>query len=131
VLRRMKRPGTGRHYDALLSRIRARVPGVSLRTTFIVGFPGETEEDVNELYGFVGDHAFDHLGVFTYSHEEGTTAHDLVDDVPARTKTARRNRVMSLQKRLVSARQKRRAGERVRVLIDGPSSDHEPSSRDD
>ena len=58
------------------------VPGVALRTTFIVGFPGETEEDVDELSAFVGDHAFDHVGVFTYSHEEGTSAHALVDDVP-------------------------------------------------
>jgi ribosomal protein S12 methylthiotransferase len=125
VLKRMKRPGTRQKYDRLLDHIRARVPSVALRTTFIVGFPGETEADVSELYRFVGDHEFDHLGVFTYSHEEGTTAHDLDDDVPARTKTARRNRVMSLQKRLVGARQKRRAGERVRVLVDGPANDHE------
>ena len=83
VLKRMKRPGTRQKYDRLLDRIRARVPWVALRTTFIVGFPGETEADVDELCGFVSDHAFDHLGVFTYSHEEGTTAHDLDDDVPA------------------------------------------------
>src|SRR5256714_8397943 len=66
VLKRMKRPGTRQSYDMLLSRIRARVPGVALRTTFIVGFPGETEADVAELTGFVSDHAFDHGGVFTY-----------------------------------------------------------------
>ena len=83
VLKRMKRPGTRTKYDALLSRIRARVPGVSLRTTFIVGFPGETDADVDELCAFVNDHAFDHVGVFTYSHEEGTSAHDFDDDVPA------------------------------------------------
>ena len=77
VLKRMKRPGTRQSYDRLLDRIRDRVPGVALRTTFIVGFPGETEADVDELCAFVGDHAFDHVGVFTYSHEEGTSAHDL------------------------------------------------------
>jgi ribosomal protein S12 methylthiotransferase len=55
--------------DTLLTRIRERVPGVSFRTTFIVGFPGETEADVDQLCGFIGDHAFDHVGVFTYSHE--------------------------------------------------------------
>src|SRR5579872_539250 len=74
VLKRMKRPGTRRHYDALLGRIRARVPGVALRTTFIVGFPGETDEDVDALASFITDHPFDHVGVFTYSHEEGTSA---------------------------------------------------------
>jgi ribosomal protein S12 methylthiotransferase len=125
VLKRMKRPGTRQTYDRLLSRIRERVPGVALRTTFIVGFPGETDADVDELCAFVGDHAFDHVGVFTYSHEEGTTAFQLDDDVPGRAKRARRTRVMGLQKRLVQTRQRGRVGQRVRVLEDGPSPDHE------
>jgi ribosomal protein S12 methylthiotransferase len=125
VLKRMKRPGTRRGYDRLLTRIRDRVPGVALRTTFIVGFPGETEADVDELSGFIGDHPFDHVGVFTYSHEEGTSAQQLADDVPARTKKARRARVMGLQKRLVQNRQHGRIGERVRVMVDGPSADHD------
>ena len=125
VLKRMKRPGTRQSYDTLLTRIRARVPGVAFRTTFIVGFPGETEADVDELCGFITDHPFDHVGVFTYSHEEGTSAHQLEDDVPAREKAARRARVMSLQKRFVKKRQHARIGERVRVLVDGPSPDHD------
>jgi ribosomal protein S12 methylthiotransferase len=125
VLKRMKRPGTRQSYDTLLTRIRERVPGVAFRTTFIVGFPGETEADAAQLSAFIGDHAFDHVGVFTYSHEEGTSAFQLDDDVPAREKTARRARVMSLQKTLVKARQKARIGERARVMVDGPSSDHE------
>jgi ribosomal protein S12 methylthiotransferase len=124
VLKRMKRPGTRQTYDRLLSRIRERVPGVALRTTFIVGFPGETPADVEELCSFVSDHAFDHLGVFTYSHEEGTSAYALDDDVTANEKQARRSRVMGLQKRIVRARQRRRIGESVRVLVDGPSPDH-------
>ena len=124
VLKRMKRPGTRQGYDRLLSRIRSRVPAVSLRTTFIVGFPGETEADVDELIRFVGDHGFDHVGVFTYSHEEGTSAYALEDDVAAAEKRARRNRVMSLQKRLAAGRQRQRIGERTRVLIDGPSAEH-------
>ena len=74
VLKRMRRPGNRRTYDALLARIRARVPDVTLRTTLIVGFPGETAEDFAELESFVADTGFDHLGVFTYSHEEGTRA---------------------------------------------------------
>src|SRR5207247_5448872 len=106
ILARMKRPGTRQKYDQLLRGIRDRVPGVALRTTFIVGFPGETAADVDELCGFVRDHAFDHVGVFTYSHEDGTSAYALADDVPRRTKTARRNRVMSVQKRLVQTRQR-------------------------
>jgi ribosomal protein S12 methylthiotransferase len=125
VLRRMKRPGTRQKYDQLLTRIRARVPGVALRTTFIVGFPGETEEDVEQLCGFVGDHNFDHVGVFTYSHEEGTSAYILEDDVPGRVKKARRARVMTLQKRLVVRRNRGLVGQRVRLMIDGASSDHE------
>jgi ribosomal protein S12 methylthiotransferase len=125
VLKRMKRPGTRQSYDTLLTRIRTRVPGVSFRTTFIVGFPGETEADAAELCGFIGDHAFDHVGVFTYSHEEGTSAYQLDDDVPARAKSARRSRVMGLQKKLVHKRQRARIGERARVMIDGPSPDHE------
>jgi ribosomal protein S12 methylthiotransferase len=125
VLKRMKRPGTRQHYDKLLARIRGRVPGVALRTTFIVGFPGESENDLSELREFVNDHRFDHVGVFTYSHEEGTSAHAFEDDVPARTKTARRNRLMGLQKRLVVRRNRSRVGERVRAVVDGPSADHE------
>ena len=125
VLKRMKRPGTRQSYDTLLTRIRERVPGVALRTTFIVGFPGETEADADELSGFITDHAFDHVGVFTYSHEEGTSAYQLDDDVPARSKAARRSRVMGLQKRLVGRRQRGRIGERVRVMVDGPSADHD------
>jgi ribosomal protein S12 methylthiotransferase len=125
VLKRMKRPGTRQHYDKLLTRIRSRVPGVALRTTFIVGFPGESEDDLSELREFVNDHAFDHVGVFTYSHEEGTLAHAFEDDVPARTKRARRNRLMGLQKRLVARRNRSRVGERIRAVVDGPSADHE------
>jgi ribosomal protein S12 methylthiotransferase len=125
VLRRMKRPGTGKHYEKLLARIRARVPGVSLRTTFIVGFPGETDAEFDELCTFVRNVGFDHVGVFTYSHEEGTTAHDLRDDVPAATKKKRRNTLMAEQKRIVARAQKRRVGTEVQVMVDGPSPEHE------
>jgi len=125
VLGRMKRPGTRQKYDRLLERIRTRVPGVALRTTFIVGFPGETTADVDELTSFVQAHEFDHVGVFTYSHEEGTSAFALENDVPQREKVRRRNAIMSAQKRLVRRRQRGRIGERARVLIDGPAGEHE------
>jgi ribosomal protein S12 methylthiotransferase len=124
VLRRMKRPGTRTTYQKLLRRIRERIPGVALRTTFIVGFPGETEHDFDELLAFVDEIGFDHLGVFTYSHEEGTAAFGLVDDVPPATKRSRQARLMSRQKRIVEKRQKARLGERHRVLVDGPSPEH-------
>jgi len=125
VLKRMKRPGTRKSYARLLDNIRARIPNVALRTTFIVGFPGETAEDFNELEAFVEQVGFDHVGVFTYSHEEGTSAHDLKDDVPAATKKQRQERLMARQRDLVAARQEMRRGERTRLVIDGPSPEHE------
>jgi ribosomal protein S12 methylthiotransferase len=125
VLKRMRRPGNRKTYDALLARIRHRVPGVTLRTTFIVGFPGETEADFAELEAFVEDTRFDHIGVFTYSHEEGTRAYAVNDDVSAATKRRRRERLMTRQQRIVAARQQARIGAEVRVLIDGPSPEHE------
>lgn len=121
VLRRMRRPGNRQAYDKLLARIRAKVPGVTLRTTFIVGFPGETEQDVDDLLAFVRETGFDHVGVFTYSHEEDTRAFAMADDVPAEVKAARRDAVMSLQRELVEARLAARIGDRVRVMVDGPS----------
>jgi ribosomal protein S12 methylthiotransferase len=125
VLKRMRRPGNRRVYDRLLSRIRDRVPGVTLRTTLIVGFPGETEQDFAELDGFVADTEFDHVGVFTYSHEEGTRAHALEDDVPAALKRRRRNALMTRQKRIVARRHARRIGTDAAVIVDGPSKEHE------
>jgi ribosomal protein S12 methylthiotransferase len=125
VLRRMKRPGTRAAYERLLRRIRTRVADVTLRTTFIVGFPGESEADFAELQSFVRDLQFDHVGVFTYSHEEGTSAHTFVDDVPTRVKQKRQAALMATQKRVVAAAQKRRIGQTVRLVIDGPSSEHD------
>jgi ribosomal protein S12 methylthiotransferase len=121
----MRRPGHRKTYDALLTRIRNRVPGVALRTTFIVGFPGETDAEFAELESFVTDTRFDHVGVFTYSHEEGTRAFTHADDVPAATKRRRRNALMAVQKRIVAKAQKARIATEVEVLIDGPSSEHD------
>ena len=125
VLKRMKRPGTRATYERLLDRIRTRLPNVALRTTFIAGFPGETDAEFEELQSFVKTTGFDHVGVFTYSDEVGTSAHDLPDDVPAATKRRRQSRLMSAQKRVVTRAQKNRVGQHVRMVIDGPSSEHE------
>ena len=125
VLKRMKRPGTRASYEKLLTRIRTRVPNATLRTTFISGFPGETDADAAQLQSFVREMQFDHIGVFTYSHEEGTSAHELEDDVPAALKRRRQSQLMSLQKRMVARAQKARIGSEVRLLVDGPSSEHD------
>jgi ribosomal protein S12 methylthiotransferase len=125
VLRRMKRP-TGRgNLVGMIERIRDRVPGVALRTSFIVGFPGETEGDFDRLLAFVETVEFDHVGVFNYSDEEGTSSHGLAGCVPPRTREARRRRLMALQKRISRRRNRRRVGERHRVLVEGthPESD--------
>jgi ribosomal protein S12 methylthiotransferase len=125
VLRRMKRPVGKGNLLGLIERIRARVPGVAIRTSFIVGFPGETDEDFARLLELAEAARFDHLGVFTYSDEEGTAAHALSGRVPRRTKEARRRRLMSLQKRLSTRRNRARVGERAEVLVEGthPDSD--------
>jgi ribosomal protein S12 methylthiotransferase len=125
MLKRMRRPGSRRSYERLLENLRARLPGVTLRTTFIVGFPGETDAEFEELCDFVRAVRFDHVGVFTYSHEEGTAAYAMADDVPDRVKQVRQRRLMSIQKRIVRSRLRHRLGERVEVLVDGPSPEHD------
>jgi ribosomal protein S12 methylthiotransferase len=124
VLKAMGRPGSRAAYERLVAHIRRRVPGVTLRTTFIVGFPGEGPREFEELCDFVRDMAFDHVGVFTYSREEGTAAYDLPNPIPAREKARRQRRLMALQQAIVEARHAARVGERVRVLVDGPSPEH-------
>ncbi|MGI8673218.1 MAG: 30S ribosomal protein S12 methylthiotransferase RimO [Luteitalea sp.] len=125
VLKRMRRPGNRQSYETLLTSLREALPGVTLRTTFVVGFPGETDEDVEELLAFIQAIRFDHVGVFTYSHEEGTAAAELTDDVPPAVKRARQRRVMAAQRRIVARRARARIGERVRVVVDGPSAEHD------
>ena len=119
VLRRMKRP-TGRgSLLGMVERIRDRVPGVAIRTSFIVGFPGETEADFETLLDFVRAGRFDNVGVFTYSDEEGTASYDLAGRVSARVKESRQRRLMALQKRISAQKNRARVGERVEVLVEG------------
>jgi ribosomal protein S12 methylthiotransferase len=125
VLKRMKRP-TGRgNLLGMVERVRARVPGVAFRTSFIVGFPGETEEDFEELLAFVEAAEFDNVGVFTFSDEEGTTSFDLPDRVPPAVKEARRRRLLARQKRISLRRNRGLIGRQVEVLVEGthPDSD--------
>jgi ribosomal protein S12 methylthiotransferase len=109
----------------MVQRIRERVSGVAVRTSFIVGFPGETEEDFERLQEFVGAAQFDNVGVFTFSDEEGTSSFDLPGRVPARVKESRRRKLMTRQKRVCLRKNRARVGERVEVLVEGshPDSD--------
>ena len=101
------------------------MPDVTLRTTFIVGFPGETARDLDDLAAFVGDTGFDHVGVFTYSHEEDTRAFVMDDDVPAEVKARPQGRADAPAAAHRPGAQPRRKGEVVSVMVDGPSPDAE------
>ena len=125
VLKLMRRGGTRASLERLIKRIRDRVPGIAIRTTFITGFPGETEEDFEELLAFVRNVEFDRVGVFTYSDEEGTPAFDLPNKVDARTAKRRRDRLMKEQKRISRRRNRSRIGSTVRVLFEGTSAETE------
>jgi ribosomal protein S12 methylthiotransferase len=125
VLKLMKRGGNRKSLTRLIERVRQRVPGIAVRTTFITGFPGETERDFEELLGFVKDVEFDRVGVFTYSDEEGTPAFDLPDKVPARVAARRRTALMKEQRRISRRKNKTRIGEVVRVLFEGESKESE------
>ena len=125
VLKLMKRGGNRKSLERLLERVRQRVPGIAVRTTFITGFPGETEADFAELLGFVKSVEFDRVGVFTYSDEEGTPAFALPDKVPARIASRRRTALMKEQRRISRRKNKARVGDVVRVLFEGESKESE------
>ena len=118
VLFRMRRQITQAETRKLIAAARERVPGITLRTTMLVGFPGETEEEFEELCDFVRDLRFDRLGVFQYSHEEDTIAYDLEDDVPAEVKADRANRLMDIQREISLEKNQEKIGQQLRVLID-------------
>ena len=123
VLRRMQRPSAHRHVGGLVERLRRRIPGVALRTTLIVGFPGETAAEFDELLTFVREARFERLGAFAYSREEGTAAFELRGQVPARVAQARLRRVMELQRRVSLRHNQARIGERPEVLIEAAVGD--------
>src|SRR3989442_14673051 len=116
----MRRGGGAATHMRLLEALRRGVPGIALRTTFIVGFPGETGEQFRTLCSFVRDAEFDHVGVFTYSEEKGTSAADLPDDVPAELKEERRAVLMAIQEEIAARRARSRVGRTAAALIDGP-----------
>ncbi|HEX3561032.1 MAG TPA: 30S ribosomal protein S12 methylthiotransferase RimO [Pyrinomonadaceae bacterium] len=123
VLKLMKRGGNRESLERLIGRVRERVPGLAVRTTFITGFPGETEEDFEELLAFIRNVEFDRVGVFTYSDEEGTPAFDLPGKVDPKVAGRRRARLMREQSRISLRRNRARVGETVRVLFEGASGE--------
>ncbi|MBN2160648.1 MAG: 30S ribosomal protein S12 methylthiotransferase RimO [Spirochaetes bacterium] len=118
ILRSMGRRGDAASYRALVERLRAAVPGVRIRSTFMVGYPGETDADFDELERFLENARLDRVGAFVYSAEEGTRSFDLGDTVPARVKRERHRRLMALQREISAARLAGMIGSEVRVLVE-------------
>jgi ribosomal protein S12 methylthiotransferase len=118
MLRAMRRQITRVEMEDLLAQIRQTVPGICLRTTLIAGFPGETEDDVEELKTFLQKQRLDRVGIFTYSHEENTSAYDLIDNVPADEKQRRAEDIMAVQQEISLEKNQEKIGGTFKVLID-------------
>jgi len=118
MLQAMRRQSTKAEIEETLNIIRDKVPGICLRTTLIAGFPGETRNDVEELKSFLQQQRFDRVGVFTYSHEEGTSGYDLTDDVPAAEKQARAEEIMEVQQEISYEKNAEKIGKFFKVIID-------------
>src|SRR5229473_1493389 len=123
VLKLMRRGGNRASLERLIERVRSRVPGIAVRTTFITGFPGETDADFEELMAFVKNVEFDRVGVFTYSDEERTPAYDLPNKVDPKIASQRRARLMKEQSRISRKKNKARIGERIQVIFEGESNE--------
>ncbi len=124
ILASMNRGHDRARLERLLHNLRKRVPGVAIRTTVLVGFPGETDAEFEELYNFVKEFRFERLGVFPYSHEEDTPADRLTDDVPAAVKQERANRIMELQQQISLENNEEKVGQTFTVLIDREEADY-------
>lgn len=123
VLKDMRRGSSGSHFLKMLAKIRAAIPEVTLRTTMIVGFPGETDEDVRALGDFIEEAQFDHLGVFTYSNEESSAAFSLPAAVPGAVAENRRRKILAMQRRISKRKLGEKVGERLPVLVEGRSAE--------
>ncbi len=118
MLKAMRRNITKAEMDELIGTIREMVPGICLRTTLIAGYPGETPDDVEVVKSFLQQHRFDRVGIFTYSHEEGTTAFDKADDVPADVKESRAQEIMEVQQEISYEKNQEKLGKVFKTLID-------------
>jgi len=124
ILQAMNRQISKEETIELINNIRSKIPDIGLRTTMLVGFPGETEEDVNELAEFVEQMQFDRLGVFTYSHEEGTSGYLLKDEITAEEKSVRAARIMEVQQQISFDKNQQKVGKQFKVLIDRVESNN-------
>jgi ribosomal protein S12 methylthiotransferase len=124
ILKSMRRGITREKTEELISQIREKVPGIAIRTTLIAGYPGETEEDFQEMYDFVERSRFDRLGIFTYSHEDDTHAFTLEDDVPAKVKKERADMIMELQSGISHELNQLKIGKTYKVLFDRVEGDY-------
>jgi len=122
MLQAMKRQITRQEMDELVYQIREKLPEICMRTTLIAGFPGETEEDVEDLKDFLKIHRFDRVGIFTYSHEEGTSAFDMADVIPQEVKEERAREVMEVQQEISYEKNQEKIGKVFKVLIDRKES---------
>ncbi len=123
ILEKMMRGGDRNSHITLIEKIRKAIPDISIRTSLIVGFPGETEKDFNDLESFCIEAEFDHLGIFQYSHEEGTEAFKWKDDVPDRAKKEREQRLIETQKKILEKKNKDKEGREYEVLCEGVCQD--------
>ena len=118
MLKAMKRNTTRREITDLIDNVRDRVPGICIRTTLIAGFPGETRDDVEDLKQFLVDSRLDRVGIFTYSHEENTSAYELTDNIPAEEKEARAQEIMEVQQEISYEKNQEKVGNTYKVMVD-------------
>ncbi|MDH3360235.1 MAG: 30S ribosomal protein S12 methylthiotransferase RimO, partial [Desulfobulbaceae bacterium] len=123
ILKLMNRPYDHQYLEDLFSRIRQTIPEIAIRTTMMVGFPGETENDVNEMETFLREQQLDHVGIFTYSNEEGCAAANLPDHCSPEEMEKRRDRLMAVQAEISTAKNKQRVDQQLEILVEGLSSE--------
>ena len=123
VLKRMNRKSNGEGIRKLIEKLRKEIPEVIIRTTVMVGFPGETTEDFDELYEFIQETKFDKMGAFSYSKEENTPAEKLKEQIHPATKKSRYNKIMQLQKELIEQKLKKYIGKKLEVLVENKTFD--------
>lgn len=129
ILRNMHRPDTKEQIEVLLKKLRERIPGVVVRSTFIVGFPGETDEQFEELYHFFEEQRFDHAGIFTYSQEEDTAAASMLDQIPQEVMEERYHQLKALQSKISQEINESLEGKELEVIIEGHTEDGLPYGR--
>lgn len=125
ILKKMNRRGDAESLSALINKIRTKIPGVTIRTTFITGFPSESEEDFDILCDFVEKMRFDRMGAFAYSAEEGTAAAEMADQIDEKTKTERQNIIMEIQYRIMEEQNALKIGKTEQVLVEGYDGENE------